>query len=72
VIYHYFPTEVSGGSHYQLFQLREDPFEQTDLAAERPEELRTLMQKLAAGLEECQAVYPVEEASGQAVRPLVP
>jgi len=72
VIYHYFPTEVSGGSHYQLFQLREDPFEQTDLAAERPEELRTLMQKLAAGLEECQAVYPVEKASGQTVRPLVP
>jgi arylsulfatase A-like enzyme len=29
VIYHYFPTEVSGGSHYQLFNLKPTPLSKT-------------------------------------------
>jgi arylsulfatase A-like enzyme len=61
VIYHYFPTQVSGNSHYQLFQLANDPFEQQDLAASRPEELRRMMQGVIAGLEQHNAVYPVED-----------
>jgi len=36
VIYHYFPSDVSENSHYQLFNLAEDPFEQQNLAATRP------------------------------------
>ena len=56
VIYHYFPSKASGDSHYQLFNLAQDPFEQQDLAAARPEELRRMMQSLAAQLEKHQAV----------------
>lgn len=71
VIYHYFPTAVSGGSHYQLFHLHTDPFEQQDLAAEKPAELRRMMRLLAAELEAHAAVYPVD-AEGRPVRPLLP
>ena len=69
VIYHYFPTEVSGGSRYQLFNLAEDPFEQTNLAASRPEQLRRMMQDLIAALEKHDAVYPVGK-DGQVQEPV--
>ncbi len=59
VIYHYVPSAVSGQSHYQLFNLVEDPFEQNDLAATRPADLRRMMQGLIAGLEAHGATYPV-------------
>ena len=73
VIYHYFPTqEVSGGSHYQLFNLKSDPFEQTDLAKTNPAELKRLMQGLIAGLEAQGAVYPVEKGTTTPVKPKLP
>ncbi len=71
VIYHYFPTEVSGGSHYQLFDLQADPFEQSDLAGKEPEQLQRMMRLLVEALEEHHAVYPIDEHR-QPVRPLVP
>ena len=71
VIYHYFPTEVSGGSHYQLFDLGNDPFEQTDLAAAKPDELKRMMQLLVDSLAAHNAVYPIDKAK-QPVRPIVP
>jgi arylsulfatase A-like enzyme len=73
VIYHYFPSNVSDGSHYQLFNLADDPFESTDLAAEQPDRLRSMMQSLIASLEHHYALYPVErEDSPTAVRPRLP
>lgn len=72
VIYHYFPTEVSGGSPYQLFHLKTDPYEQNDLATKQPEQLKTMMQALAAALEQHQAHYPVDPVSREPLRPLVP
>ena len=71
VIYHYFPSEVSGGSHYQLFKLDDDPFEQQDLAASRPDDLRRMMQHLIDALEQHQAVYPVDE-QGNPLKPQLP
>ena len=71
VIYHYFPTDVSGCSHYQLFNLAEDPFEQTDLAASRPDQLRRVMQDLIAALEQHDAVYPVNK-DGHVQKPKLP
>jgi len=61
VIYHYFPSEVSGNSHYQLFNLKNDPFEQKDLAVEKPDDLRRMMQLLISELEAHKAVYPVKD-----------
>ena len=72
VIYHYFPTEVSEGSHYQLYNLKEDPFEQKNLAATNPAELKRLRQGLIAGLEAQHAVYPVEKGTTTPVKPLLP
>jgi arylsulfatase A-like enzyme len=72
VIYHYFPTEVSAGSHYQLFNLKNDPFEQKDLAATEPGELKRLVQGMVAALEKHNAVYPVEKDGQTRVKPKVP
>jgi arylsulfatase A-like enzyme len=73
VIYHYFPTEeASGGSHYQLYNLKTDPFEQTDLAKTNPTELKRLMQELIDGLEAQHAAYPVEKGTSTPVKPQLP
>jgi arylsulfatase A-like enzyme len=72
VIYHYFPSAVSEGSHFQLFNLAEDPFEQKNLATSHPVELRRLMQELIAGLEKQSAVYPVGEDKTTPVKPTLP
>jgi arylsulfatase A-like enzyme len=70
VIYHYYPSEASENSHYQLFNLADDPFEQKNVAATNPDQLRKMMQGLIAGLEQHDAQYPVDKADG--VTPLKP
>ena len=72
VIYHYFPSEVSENSHYQLFNLAKDPFEQTNLAASESTVVKRLMQGLIAGLEKQGAVYPVDKETELAVKPKLP
>ncbi len=72
VIYHYFPSAASENSHYQLFNLREDPFEQNNRAAAEPETLRRMMKALVDALEAHDAVYPVDKESHQPVRPKCP
>ena len=72
VIYHYFPSEVSENSHYQLFNLAKDSFEQTNLAASESTVLKRLMQGLIAGLEKQGAVYPVDKETKLAVKPKLP
>ncbi len=72
VIYHYFPTKVSEGSPYQLFNLTADPFEQTNLATTHPADLQRLMKSLISGLEEQQAVYPMDQTTATPVKPRLP
>ncbi len=72
VIYHYFPSAVSGNSHYQLFHLGRDPFEQTNLATSEPAELLRLMPRLIAALDTYGAVYPKDPTSGAPLRPQAP
>ncbi len=71
VVYHYVPSEASGNAHYQLFDLAANPFEQHDLAASRPDDLRRLMRALADALEAHGALYPVD-AHKQPMKPKVP
>lgn len=71
VVYHYFPTQVSGGSHYQLFNLAADPFEQDDVAAKQPAKLHELMEGLVGGLEKSKALYP-QDKDGKPVKPELP
>ena len=70
VVYHYFPSKASEGSHYQLYNLAADPFESTNLAAARRNKLRTMMEDLRASLEQHGALYPVSKDDGRS--PLIP
>lgn len=60
VIYHYVPSKESEDSHYQLYNLANDPFEQNNLANSRPKELKAMMAGLIASLEEHNALYPIK------------
>jgi arylsulfatase A-like enzyme len=70
VIYHYFPSPAATGSHYHLFNLADDPFEQHNRAASEPAELRRMMHSLIAALEQQNAAYPVSD--GKPLKPLAP
>ena len=70
VIYHYYPSEASEGSHYQLYNLVDDPFEQNNLAGAKPDQLKVMMQGLATAMKQQDALYPVDEADG--TTPLTP
>jgi arylsulfatase A-like enzyme len=72
VIYHYFPTAVSGGSHYQLFNIAKDPFEQEDLSTQETAQLRRMMEGLITALEQHHAAYPVEKEGRKPIRPKAP
>ena len=77
-IYHAIPEEptaggfiqVSGG-HYELFNLKEDPFESKNLAAEAPEQLQKMIKGMISQLESKGAVYPTS-AEGKELKPVVP
>ena len=73
VIYHYFPSEASENSHYQLYNLAADPFESTNLAESKPNDLRRMMTGLMASLEAHNALYPVDKEDGKSpVKPKLP
>jgi arylsulfatase A-like enzyme len=73
VIYHYFPSPASGGSHYQLYNLANDPFEQTDLAQAQPEHLSRMIGGMIESLQRHDALYPVSEsADRQPLKPKLP
>ncbi len=71
VIYHYFPSAASENSHYQLFDLADDPFEQTNLAPSQPMIVRQMMEEMIDALQSQSAAYPHDE-SGNAIRPALP
>jgi arylsulfatase A-like enzyme len=71
VIYHYFPSTISEDSHYQLFHLGRDPFEQQNLAKSEPKELQRMMQQLVKSLEDHNALYPIAN-DGTDILPIVP
>jgi arylsulfatase A-like enzyme len=70
VIYHYEPSQASENSHYQLYNLANDPFESNNVAGSQPGQLRVMMRRLVECLEGHHALYPVDKADG--VTPLKP
>lgn len=73
VIYHYFPSEASENSHYQLYNLADDPFESTNLAPTHPKELARMMKGLIAAMESENALYPVDKQDGKTpLKPQMP
>ena len=71
LIYHYFPSEASGGSHVQLYDLGRDPYEQKDLAEVEGDRLRALFAGMTERLMLEGALYP-EDESGNPVFPSLP
>jgi len=78
VVYHTLPEIPTTDNHiqfeggnYQLFNLAEDPFESTNLAESKPEELKRMMKALTEQLEAHKALYPIDDA-GQELRPKQP
>jgi arylsulfatase A-like enzyme len=67
VIHRYHPE--TGTPVRELYQLKNDPFEQKNLAATHPEDLKRMMQKLIASLEQHRAAYPVAKDGGTALKP---
>jgi arylsulfatase A-like enzyme len=71
VIYHYFPSAASEQTHYQLYNLKSDPFEQNNLALKNPDDLRRTMRGLITALEQHHALYPVDK-DRQPLKPKLP
>lgn len=78
VIYHALPKigskggrRQSGGAHYQLFNLADDPFESTDLAETHPQDLERMMAGLIESMKHHKALYPVDD-QGKEFRPELP
>lgn len=67
VIYQYL---AKGDDRYALYDLATDPSESHNLAADNPEQLRSMMQGIVGELETRGAVYPVKD--GQTFEPVIP
>lgn len=68
VIYHY---QKQGKGRYELYNLADDPFEDKNLASEKPDELKRMMTAMIEELETEDALYPIDEA-GNETRPQLP
>ena len=78
VIYHWLPEVPTHGGriqfeggHHELFNLKNDPFEQENLASRNQKNLSSMMQGMTQALKQMNAVYPVDE-SGTDLKPVAP
>lgn len=67
IIYHY---QVDGAPRYELFNLKEDPFEANNVAEENPEQLKIMMKVLADEMQNKKALYP--EKDGRPLELMMP
>jgi len=74
VIYHYLPGKGDGDTpeQYELYHLARDPFEQQNLASEKPDMLASLMNRLVDELERHGALYPKAPGTQEPLKPIVP
>jgi len=71
LIYHYLPDQNPAKVRYELFHLRNDPYEKQNLAATEPAVLRQMTEAMIAALDAEQALYPVAK-EGSELWPEVP
>ncbi len=69
VVYHYEP-KTPGQPRYELFNLKDDPFEKIDLSANEPNELKRMMNAMIEQLKKEDAQYPMDK-DGKELRPVV-
>ena len=60
LIYYYNP-ETTGKPSWKLYNLKDDPFETSDLAKSHPEKAVSLIQKMNERLSEEKALYPINK-----------
>ena len=56
VIYHY---PVAGEPRYELYNLKEDPYEKRNLADGNPRRLKTMFEAMKADMQSKGALYPL-------------
>ena len=71
VIYHYLPNMNPAKTQYELFNLKDDPFENVNVAEEQPQVLKRMMREMVEQLQAEGALYPVDQ-EGNELRPQVP
>ena len=71
LLYHYLPDQNPAKVRYELFHLRNDPYEKQNLAATEPAMLRRMTEAMIAALDAEQALYPVAK-DGSELWPEVP
>ena len=67
LIYYYQPKK-DGKSKKLLYNLKEDPYENSDLASKQPEQLHRMINKMKRQLEAENAIFPVD-SEGNELRP---
>mgnify|MGYP003291591464 FL=1 len=60
LIYYYNP-ETAGEPSWKLYNLKEDPYEASDLATKHPEKAASMIEQMKDRLEEENALYPVDK-----------
>ncbi len=58
IVYHY---QIEDKPSYELFNLKEDPFETSNLSDQNPVQLQLMMQELADEMKRTNAVYPEKD-----------
>ena len=67
IIYHY---QVAEAPLYELFNLKDDPFEANNIADKNPEQLKKMMLKLVDEIKDKEGLYPEKE--GTLLEPIMP
>lgn len=67
LIYHYDPAN-SGKAKHELFNLKNDPFENKNLATANPEKLKQMIERMSQQLEAEKALYPIDK-NGKDIKP---
>lgn len=68
LVYHYFPEMNPALTRYELFNLKADPYEQTNLAPAKKEMVKKMVHKMAEKLEKEGALYP--EINNKKLKPI--
>ncbi len=70
LIYHYNPKTPESPS-YELYDLKNDPFENKNIASKNPEKLKSLVKAMSQQLEAEHALYPIDQ-KGNELKPKAP
>jgi arylsulfatase A-like enzyme len=70
LVYHYNPKTPDHPT-YELYDLKNDPFENSNIANQKPEKLRSLVKAMSQQLQDEHALYPVDK-NGNELKPKMP